>query len=52
MKVFEDEYNYDASLKDTILLGIKALHDATEGKFDVNTVEIGLIGRKTRSSVR
>jgi proteasome alpha subunit len=46
MKVFEDEYNYDASLKDTILLGIKALHDATEGKFDVNTVEIGLIESK------
>jgi proteasome endopeptidase complex, archaeal, alpha subunit len=47
MKVFEEEYNYEASLKDTILLGIKALHDATEGKFDVNTVEIGLIETKT-----
>ncbi|MDD1712297.1 MAG: archaeal proteasome endopeptidase complex subunit alpha [Methanoregulaceae archaeon] len=43
MKVFEEEYNYQASIKDTILLGIKALHEATEGKFDVNTVEIGVI---------
>ncbi len=43
MKVFEEEYSFDASLRDCILLGIKALHDATEGKFDVNTVEIGVI---------
>jgi proteasome alpha subunit len=43
MKVFEEEYSYDASIKDSILLGIKALHEATEGKFDVNTVEIGVI---------
>jgi len=43
MKVFEEEYNYEASIKDSILLGIKALHEATEGKFDVNTVEIGVI---------
>ncbi|NTV00088.1 MAG: proteasome subunit alpha, partial [Methanoregulaceae archaeon] len=28
---------------ESILLGLKALHDATEGKFDVNTVEIGVI---------
>jgi proteasome alpha subunit len=25
------------------MLGLKALHMATEGKFDVNTVEIGCI---------
>ncbi|NTV01044.1 MAG: archaeal proteasome endopeptidase complex subunit alpha, partial [Methanoregulaceae archaeon] len=43
MKVFEEEYSYEASLKESILLGLKALHDATEGKFDVNTVEIGVI---------
>ncbi|HUU75233.1 MAG TPA: archaeal proteasome endopeptidase complex subunit alpha [Methanoregulaceae archaeon] len=43
MKVFEEEYDYDAALKDVIHMGIKALHDATEGKFDVNTVEIGII---------
>jgi proteasome alpha subunit len=43
MKVFEEEYSYEASMKETILLGLKALHDATEGKFDVNTVEIGII---------
>jgi proteasome alpha subunit len=43
MKVFEEEYDYESSMKDAILLGLKALHDATEGKFDVNTVEIGVI---------
>ncbi len=43
MKVFEEEYNFESSMKDVILLGLKALHDATEGKFDVNTVEIGVI---------
>jgi proteasome alpha subunit len=43
MKVFEEEYSYEAPMKEAILLGLKALHDATEGKFDVNTVEIGII---------
>lgn len=43
MKLFEEEYNPEAEIKDAILLGLKALHSATEGKFDVDTVEIGLI---------
>lgn len=43
MKLFEEEYRYDATMDESILLGLKALHDATEGKFDVNTVEIGYI---------
>jgi proteasome alpha subunit len=43
MKVFEEEYSHEATMKEAILLGLKALHDATEGKFDVNTVEIGII---------
>jgi proteasome alpha subunit len=46
MKLFEEEYNYDAAIPETIMLGWKALHDATEGKFDVNTVEIGVIESK------
>ncbi len=46
MKVFEEEYNPEASIKECILLGIKGLHTATEGKFDVNTIEIGLIETK------
>ena len=45
MKVFEEEYNPESVIKDVILLGLKALHSATEGKFDVDTVEIGVIGR-------
>jgi len=43
MKTFDKEYTDDISCKDAILLGLKALHSATEGKFDVNTVEIGII---------
>ena len=49
MKVFEEEYKEEASCKDAILLGLKALHAATEGKFDVNTVEIGIVEGKSRS---
>ncbi|HEX3001561.1 MAG TPA: proteasome subunit alpha, partial [Methanoregula sp.] len=47
MKVFEEEYNPEAGTKDAILLGLKALHSATEGKFDVDTVEIGVISRES-----
>jgi proteasome alpha subunit len=43
MKVFEEEYTPEVMIKDAILLGLKALHSATEGKFDVDTVEIGVI---------
>ncbi len=43
MKVFEEEYRDDIPMEDAVLLGLKALNTATEGKFDVSTVEIGLI---------
>jgi proteasome alpha subunit len=43
MKVFEEEYNPGIEIKDAIPLGLKALHSATEGKFDVDQVEIGMI---------
>ena len=43
MKVFEEEYTPEVSVKEAILLGLKALHSATEGKFDVDTVEMGVI---------
>lgn len=46
MKLFEEEYTHECSLQDAIKLGLKALHEATEGKFDVNTVEIGIITRE------
>lgn len=46
MKVFEDEYRFEMGIHDSILLGLKALQEATEGKFDVNTVEIGVIEEK------
>ncbi len=43
MKVFEEEYTPEVTISNAILLGLKALHSATEGKFDVDTVEIGVI---------
>jgi len=46
MKVLEEEYNPEAEIKDVIMLGLKALHSATEGKFDVDQVEIGVIGKE------
>jgi proteasome alpha subunit len=45
MKVFEEEYNPETEIKDAIPLGLKALHSATEGKFDVDQVEIGVIAK-------
>ncbi len=47
MKVFEEEYNPETGMKDAIMLGLKALHSATEGKFDVDQVEIGVIAKET-----
>lgn len=46
MKVFEEEYNPETAIKDAIPLGLKALHSATEGKFDVDQVEIGIIAKE------
>jgi proteasome alpha subunit len=43
MKTFDESYDEGMSYKEGILLGLKALSAATEGKFDVNTVEIGII---------
>ncbi|ADN35725.1 proteasome endopeptidase complex, alpha subunit [Methanolacinia petrolearia DSM 11571] len=44
MKVFEEDYQEDMKIVEAIPMGLKALHAATEGKFDVNNVEIGVIG--------
>jgi proteasome alpha subunit len=44
MKLFESDYKENMTSEDAIDLGLKALHTATEGKFDVNTVEIGIVG--------
>ena len=52
MKVFEEEYNPETEIKDAIMLGLKALHSATEGKFDVDQVEIGVIAKDNPSSGR
>lgn len=43
MKTFDEDYSEELNCNDAIQLGLKALHAATEGKFDVNTVEIGMV---------
>ncbi len=48
MKLFEDEYKEGLSAEEAVLLGLKALYTATEGKFDMNTVEIGIAGEYSR----
>jgi len=43
MRVFDEDYDAAMTCSGAIPLGLKALHAATEGKFNVNTVEIGLV---------
>ncbi|MBN1431455.1 MAG: archaeal proteasome endopeptidase complex subunit alpha [Methanomicrobiaceae archaeon] len=43
MKVFEEDYKEGMTVSEAIPMGLKALHAATEGKFDVNNVEIGVV---------
>ncbi|MDH7592874.1 MAG: archaeal proteasome endopeptidase complex subunit alpha [Methanomicrobiales archaeon] len=49
MKVFEEEYREDLSMEEAIMLGLKALHEATEGKMDVSNIEIGVIDARSRT---
>lgn len=49
MKVFEEEYRDDLSMDEAIMLGLKALHEATEGKMDVSNIEIGVIDTQSRT---
>ncbi|MDO5845339.1 MAG: archaeal proteasome endopeptidase complex subunit alpha [Methanocorpusculum sp.] len=48
MKLFEEEYKDGMSAEEAVLLGLKALYTATEGKFDMNTVEIGIAGEYSK----
>lgn len=48
MKLFEEEYKEGLSAEEAVLLGLKALYTATEGKFDMNTVEIGIAGEYSK----
>jgi proteasome alpha subunit len=44
MKLFEEEYKENMTAESAIQLGLKALDLATEGRFNVDTVEIGIAG--------
>lgn len=47
MKVLEEEYREGMDFRDAILLGLRSLHTATEGKFEVANVEIGVVALET-----
>ena len=48
MKLFEAEYKEKMSAEEAVQLGLKALYTATEGKFDIDTVEIGIAGEYSK----
>ncbi|WOF16406.1 archaeal proteasome endopeptidase complex subunit alpha [Methanoplanus sp. FWC-SCC4] len=43
MKVFEQDYFEEMKIAEAVPMGLKALHAATEGKFDVSNIEIGVV---------
>ncbi len=43
MEVFEEKYSNDIKLDEAILLGLEALHNTTEGRFDASTIEVGVV---------
>jgi len=48
MEVFEEKYTDDIKLTDAILLGLEALYNTTEGKFDASTIEVGVVELETK----
>jgi proteasome alpha subunit len=48
MEVFEEKYNNDLTLEDAIMLGLEALYNTTESRFDASTIEVGLVELKTK----
>ena len=43
IETFEADYNENMSLEDAIFLGVEALYKAADGKFNPQTLEIGLV---------
>jgi len=48
MEVFEEKYHKDIKLEEAINLGLEALHNTTEGRFDAATIEVGLVQLETK----
>lgn len=48
MEVFENEYKDDLTLEEAIELGLRALKEATEGRFAPENIEIGVVSIKDR----
>ncbi|OPX79212.1 MAG: Proteasome subunit alpha [Methanosaeta sp. PtaB.Bin039] len=49
MEVFEAEYREDMVLEEALLLGLKALYKASEGRVEAATTEIGIIRMDDRA---
>jgi len=43
MAFFEENYSDDLGADDAVVLGVKALHEGTEGKLNPDTIEIGVV---------
>ena len=43
MEIFEQEYNEDLTKDSAINLGLRVLHQVSDTKFDVDTLEIGIV---------
>lgn len=52
MQMFEEQYKEDMDLEESILLGLESLYSATEGRFDVSTIEIGILEMETKQFKR
>ncbi|MBN2488238.1 MAG: archaeal proteasome endopeptidase complex subunit alpha [Methanosarcinaceae archaeon] len=48
MEVFEESYNDDMDMNAAIMLGMEALYNAIEGKFDAATLEVGTVTLEDR----
>ena len=48
MEIFEQEYSGDVGMEDAIRLGLRALYQVSDTRFDVDTIEIGVVTLEER----
>ncbi|KAF5410289.1 MAG: Proteasome subunit alpha [Candidatus Methanogasteraceae archaeon] len=48
MEIFEQDYSGDLGMEDVIRLGLRALYQVSDTRFDVDTIEIGVVTLEER----
>jgi len=48
MEIFEQEYSEDIGVEDAIRLGLRALYQVSDTRFDMDTIEIGVVTLEER----